>query len=212
VIDEYIKSLKQESTTFSSFLPLLKSVLDIFDFDFVVELGPGMYSTPLLMNVNKSIHIENDELWYNLLKKSYDFNNNSVLIHHKSNCLNDYVSYYNQAVFEKIFENYNLKLLMVDHYRYARKEAINILGNEFDVILYHDSEFKQNNYDKIDSNVTDNFKKYELRFSKLPHTGLLINKKIDVKKDINSVVKIKCEEYLNMNKIIDKEVNLYEVQ
>jgi len=212
VIDEYIKNLKQESTIFSSFVPLLKSILDIFDFDLAVELGPGKYSTPLLMNVNKSIHVENDIVWYELLKNNYNFDNDSLLIHHKTKSLDDYINYYKKAVFEKIFDNYNLKLLMVDHYRYARKEAINILGNEFDVILYHDSEFKKNNYDKINSQVTDNFKKYELRFSKLPHSGLLVNKKLHMKKDIHSVVKNKCKEYLSKNKIIDKEVNLYEIK
>ena len=212
MIEEYVKTLNQSFTKFSSFLPLLNSVLDIFNFDLAVEFGPGIYSTPLLMNINKSYHIENDEKWYKLLKISYDFNNDNVLIHHKTKNLQDYISYYNNAVSEKIFNNFKLKLLMVDHYRQARKEVINILGNSFDVILYHDSEFKLNNYNQINKSVLNNFKKYELRFSKLPHTGLLVNKKLDAKKNIHSVTQLKCKEYLSMNSITDNKVKLYEIK
>ncbi len=212
MIENYVKSLKQDTTVFSSFLPILNSILDIFKFDFALELGPGVYSTPLLLNIDKTYHVENDEMWYKLLKNSYDFNNDNILIHHKAYLIDDYISFYNKAMFEKRFDNYNLKLLMVDHYRYARKEAINILGNKFDVILYHDSEFEANNYSQINRSVLDNFKKYELKFSKLPHTGLLINKKLNMKKDIHSITKIKCKEYLNMNNINDNEVKLYEVK
>jgi len=212
VIETYVKSLKQDSAVFSSFLPILNSVLDIFKFDFALELGPGIYSTPTLLNIKKTYHIENDEKWYVLLKNSYNFNDDNILIHHKTDSIDDYISFYNKAIFEKRFDNYNLKLLMVDHYRYARKEAINILGNQFNVILYHDSEFEANNYSQINRSVLDNFKKYELRFSKLPHTGLLINKKLNMKKDIHSITKDKCQEYLDMNNLNDNEVELYEVK
>ena len=212
MIETYVKSLKQDSTVFSSFLPILNSVLDIFKFDFALELGPGIYSTPLLLNIDKTFHVENDKKWHELLKNSYNFNDNNILIHHKADFIDDYISFYNKAIYEKRFDDYNLKLLMVDHFRYARVEAINILGNQFDVILYHDSEFKANNYSQINRSVLDNFKKYELKFSKLPHTGLLINKKLNMKKDIHSITKIKCKEYLNMNNINDNEVKLYEVK
>jgi len=141
----------------SSHQPVLKTVLNYFNPELIVELGIGHFSTPILNNslAQKIIHIENDEAWLVIVRQENIFSEKNDFRYHylgknvdkkvRENELSkmhreDLISYY--AELKKEIQNlsFTRKFLFVDNHTCARSLAINILYDIFDVIVYHDAE------------------------------------------------------------------------
>ncbi len=139
----------------STHQPLIKLLLKAYNPRFVMELGIGVYSTPLfLQHESERVFIENDKAWID--KMGID------AIHHKIEIPNQDIPVHSISVDQKreIFNYYyelkeslwmkpTPRFLFVDNFSCCRALAINTLAPAFDLIIYHDSEPQsthRNNY------------------------------------------------------------------
>lgn len=139
----------------STHQPLLNALLDVFKPKTVLELGTGLFSTPIFIsrNLNKLVCIENDEGWFNrmngefgnkcdmkLHKLENDLNVRTFLRQLTSNQKETIVRYYEALAKSIQDDNLNPKLLFVDNFACCRSLAINTLHKDFDIVVYHDCE------------------------------------------------------------------------
>jgi hypothetical protein len=178
----------------STHQPLNELVVSFFEPELIVELGGGIYSTPIFINKKpkKFICIENDGSWIEFLKKEFDFIYPNELREHKLR------KHINKGTFvnelkrhekQKIYDYYltlgeevnsikaDTKFLFVDNFTCCRSIAINTLYENFDIIAYHDCE--PNGvpwYDyKFNKALINNFHHYYMITSD-SWTGLFVNK------------------------------------
>ena len=139
--------------------PLIKTVLNLYSPQFVLELGPGVYSTSLFLeNGVRLMCIENDPEWIDFLSDKFDLKvihhdlGDMIEVHEKDltqKQRKEITSFYNKLLIPDIKPN----LLFVDQSCSSRVISINILKDKFDFIIYHDHDkdgFRVNSYDKID--------------------------------------------------------------
>ena len=189
----------------SSHQPIVKSILDIAEPKFILELGIGHFSTPLFINseAKKIIHVENELEWLNLMVKEYDCSKNAI--HHdlklssitKSTKLaelsidvvNDIYNFYENLSSEITKFNYNSKLLFVDQHTCLRTISINKLYNLFDFIIYHDAEHPDTyEYDKIDNKILEQYDHYILKIENNPWTGIFMKKNLVSEENFRNTV------------------------
>lgn len=175
----------------STHQPLIKAVLKAFDIKFVMEMGIGVFSTPLfIMYGCETVLVENEEGWIDYM--NYYCNKDLKCIHHKVPIPNqeagyDYLtpelieelkSYYSSLKY--LVSKNGLKLLFVDNYSSCRALTVNTLYSAFDIVIYHDCEpqsiARQNYY--FDEKLKSNYVNYLLT-SPRTWTGCFIKKEID---------------------------------
>jgi len=196
----------------SSHNPVIYSILEILNPEFILELGIGNYSSPLFLNskAKKIIHIENDIDWINTIKSKYQFDERSEIIYHNLNdevsnstprhkvpeaCLKESEEFYNNLGQKLLMSNSVGKLLFVDHFACLRTMSINILGNGFDAIIFHDAETPQiYNYDELSSNLKIKFDCYILK-TPSSWTGFYIKKNLIAAEKLKTIVYKYAEEF-----------------
>ena len=156
--------------------PLIRTILKNYDPDFVLELGLGIFSTPLFLHNPKInyLGIDNDKEWLAEIMQQHPANRffyheiEGVELGTKVHQLNDaqkssIQSYYSLLREEIQKSRATINLLFVDNHTCARTYAINGLFDLFDIVMLHDTEpqaypwysyvFSEkltNNYKKID--------------------------------------------------------------
>jgi hypothetical protein len=143
-----------ETQSSCSHLPMLKAVLKLYEPKYILELGIGLISTPLLSQYNYQ-GIENDRRWIERfpgLNVMYhdvgDIGNYTRLSELSEEQKMRIVLYYWKLNIPQLHPN----LLFVDNYSACRSLAISTLKYAFDVIVFHDCEtktFEINGYDKV---------------------------------------------------------------
>ena len=168
--------------------PMIKVVQKMFKPLYVLEIGIGLFSTPLFLNKKSEyLGIENNRIWIDEIKNKYPDAN---IIRHNllgmGITINTTYAQLKPQQRVKICEYYthleipsvSPKLLFVDGYKTTRRYAIDMLKHNFDFIIYHDCEKKgyiHNRYGKIDKK---GFTSYYL-ISPLTWTCLMIRDEFD---------------------------------
>lgn len=136
--------------------PLLKALIDIFNPYYVMELGIGLYSTPILYNnCIKYVGVEQNLEWINKILSIPEFQNLEILHHNidikidqKYNDIKvsnkiELIQFYQMlknSLIEFGLPKNEYSMLFVDNYTGCRNIAINVMFDAFDIICYHDSE------------------------------------------------------------------------
>jgi hypothetical protein len=160
----YYSKYNNPATT--THIPLIKTILELYNPRFILELGIGRYSTPLFGEYVKSTGfqyrgIENDERWIADIK---DKNPDLDIVYHDmegvpiTSILKN-ISQYKQDIYgeyygAQIIPEVSPRLLFVDNYGSCRVIAINTLKDKFDFIIFHDCELAgafEYSYDKINT-------------------------------------------------------------
>lgn len=168
--------------------PVIRAVMDLYQPQYVLELGPGIYSTPVFLEYNLTFDcIENDAVWISYLNEKYNLN----VIHHDLGNISADITFdeldFNQK--KQIIDCYSQiatpniypRLLFVDQYCACRMLSISALHNKFSIIIYHDSELKVNRYDLVNN---AGFIVYKLETEK-SHTTLMVR---DYKPELETVI------------------------
>lgn len=167
----------------STHQPAIKAVMDLYAPKYVLELGCGVYSTPLFLGYDIVFKcIESNKAWIDIIKGKYDF---EPMYHEGIDESTNYRKT-NRDQREKICKFYEsieitgdpYRLLFVDQSPSCRLISINTLKRYFDIIIYHDCDaagIEDNSYDLI--NRTD-FNSYVLE-TPMTGTGIMIRKEID---------------------------------
>ena len=136
----------------ASHTPLIKGILDLYKPQLILELGCGMYSTPLFQS-NDIVYkgIENDLKWIKSIKNELgvDIDYHDLkgidrtelwggLSRLQKKEIKEY--YQNLSTSDFVLMDRNPKLLFVDSFACTRKIAISVLKPQFDIIIYHDSQ------------------------------------------------------------------------
>jgi hypothetical protein len=169
--------------------PLIRVVMEVFKPKFVLELGIGIYSTPLFHEYLQTeyLGIENNREWINEIEDQLG----ARIIYHELMDIEEGTTYNDltmnqrkeiEAFYKRlIFPNLFPRLLFVDQYSSCRAISINTLKDQFDFIIYHDSEsYEVNRYDLVDSK---GFKTSTLRTNG-PCTKLMMKNDLDITKAI----------------------------
>lgn len=146
--------------------PVIRAAMEVYKPQYILELGPGVYSTPVFLEYNLLYDcIENDAAWIIYLNEKYGID----VRHHDLGEISADITFDEMDFKQKkqIIDYYSAikipakhpRLLFVDQYCACRMLSINTLRGEFDVIIYHDSELKVNRFDKVMSN---GFIRYQL--------------------------------------------------
>jgi predicted O-methyltransferase YrrM len=132
------------SIRYSNFLPVLMEVMEQSSGD-VLELGPGVFSTPYLHWVCKRmkrnlVTLENDEKWFNFCRRYYQSGRTQEIKHRFI-----FVKDWNEA--DKIIKR-TWDVVLVDHSPSERRvEEIKKLANLANFIIIHDADDnKEKNY------------------------------------------------------------------
>lgn len=167
-----------EFYAYSTHQPLILGVLDLYKPQFVLELGVGLYSTPLFKGTFY-MGIENNKEWIAEIEKKLGI---SIIYHNLGNIgISVYLPSMTQEQKDGIINYYkNLplpqnrpNLLFVDNYPSCRALAINTLKERFDLIMFHDAEpgtFDVDGYNIVDFSW---FNTYYLKTS-ANWTGLMV--------------------------------------
>ena len=165
----------------SSHNPVIKSVLTVIEPKFIMELGVGNFSTPLLLDssAEKILHIENDQPWLDHVQTQFNIDSRSEFRYHAlganvgkaiawsripEDSQDTYREYYQDLSDEISKIDLAPKMLFVDHFTCVRTLAVNCLADEFDVIIYHDAETPEiYEYQNIRSDLSDIFDRYMLQ-------------------------------------------------
>lgn len=166
--------------------PLILAMMEYIKPKFILELGIGIYSTPLFLKTDvKYLGVENDKGWIEKLKEKYDIE----IIHHD---LIDFIdgipltalSEEQKTRITKFYDNVPIpditeRLLFVDQYSGCRTLSINVLKTKFNYIIFHDYDrfgLKANNYELINM---DGFNIYILKTTETG-TAIMIKKEFDI--------------------------------
>lgn len=137
------------SIRYSTFLPILMKTVEITS-GAVLELGPGVFSTPYLHWMCKRLPrplttIENDEKWFNFCRKYYQYGHNQP-VHHR------FIFVKNWDDADK-YINQPWDVALVDHTPSERRIVeIQKLARLAKYIVVHDSDVRQEpvyHYSKI---------------------------------------------------------------
>lgn len=179
----------------STHIPVLRAVIRDYNPLFVLELGIGIYSTPVLVKSNY-VGIENNSEWIGRIKTLFP---DADIRHHETDIkrgtfpkelnreqIGEITIYYRSLVIPDIHPNF----LFVDNYAAFRTIAINELRDKFDIIAYHDCqpEVTGYEYDKVNK---EGFNSYYLK-SPTSWTCLMVRMDIDKGK-----LDLPLREYLN---------------
>jgi hypothetical protein len=129
--------------------PLIQAVMKFYKPNFILELGMGNFSTPLFRQKNvQYLGVENDEKWIEHLKNNigpmdtifHDLGPNIKLGTRLYEISEDDKASITKFYHNLTFPNLKPNVLFVDQYTSCRTLSINVLGNKFDIIMYHDCQ------------------------------------------------------------------------
>jgi hypothetical protein len=142
---------------YGSHLPVLKAAVSYFSPDFCLELGAGKFSTPFLnQHVKQLVTVENDPDWYDELECWLPERDgfHSILhqvgsgigphtVYHEVPPLrraqhNRFYRFLQQYV--RLQANGSLRLLFVDQFVGLRTVSLQMLADDFDLVVFHDTE------------------------------------------------------------------------
>lgn len=153
--------LDQEGTQldwrWSTHQPLIETVLSVLEPDLIVELGGGIFSTPVFIahDPDRFICIENDKEWYEeLIKEVGSSEKLEIRLHDLGEGIDkgtfkkklsnkqkaQIESYYLKLGKEVQAIQAGIKFLFVDNFICCRSIALNVLSKSFDILAYHDCE------------------------------------------------------------------------
>jgi len=178
----------------SSHQPLIKTLVEVFRFGYILELGVGKYSTPIFLEQNADlVCIENDPKWMAHVQAFVgDAKNVQFLYHRLSDHIkpstksyelseaetSSVISYYKELGYKIAARpKSELKLLFVDQFACLRTHSINTMYDKFDVISYHDCEpngIPWYSYHFVDG-LLENYVQYKL-VTPISWTGCFIKK------------------------------------
>lgn len=198
-----MENIDCENYAWSTHQPLLHTVLEFFEPKFIVELGIGLYSTPIFSNYKSAqlVSIENDKEWIEYISKKLNLEY-KIIFHDigpdldKTSFVKDmtqdqkrkikdyYINFKNQYMYTYL----SPKLLFVDNYTCCRTIAINTLYSSFDIIIYHDAEGVEWYEYYFDKDIKNKYNNYILKTDRST-TGCFIKKtfkyeEIDLQKNI----------------------------
>lgn len=196
----------------SSHNPAILTALDLLKPDFILELGVGNFSTPLLLESQAQLlwHIENDLPWLDHVQKTFATDGRSEFRHHamgdrvnKSTAWSSLPSQ-SQAAQHEYYQNLadeisrldlEPRLLFVDHFTCVRTLSINHLCPQFDWVIYHDAETPEvYGYQNIRQDFRDQFDQYTLRTAS-SWTGMLIRRGLMATNDLNDCIMSNCRTF-----------------
>lgn len=181
------KLLKTKEFTLGTHLPVLSSILEVFEPLGIVELGVGLKSTPLLYNYGKELlSIESDLEWLKKVEQVVAPRNDVTMVHHDIGHDVNVKTKYNQIsaqVLEECMEFYNaltkdkyFDFLFIDHVSGLRIHTLIELFDRFQVVAYHDAQHPGYYFDRFSS--VDSSDYLHFMFESLGvYTGVLVHKK-----------------------------------
>lgn len=200
--------------------------MSIFKPEFVLELGIGVFSTPIFTSYSpkKLICIENDVLWLDHIKTQCNFRSTDLVILHDlgngytsetslkqiTNEKRDSIIKYYKMLSDQIKEKSNYpKLLFVDNFACCRLLAINNLYDSFDILIYHDCEaagsaFYGFNY--ISDEIKKEYNYYILKTSRT-WTGCFIKQDI-IQDNLTVNIDFFIKQYCTANQLNKKQFYL----
>lgn len=196
----------------SSHNPVIMTALDLLQPAFVLELGVGNFSTPLLLQSPAKMiwHIENDRPWLDHVQQTFSTDGRSHFRYHEiSDRVNKSTAWSSlpkdlQATQHAFYENLadeisrvdmDPRLLFVDHFTCVRTVSINHLAPKFDWIIYHDAETPEvYDYHKIESRLLDSFDHYVLQTAS-SWTGMLIRRGMAQTGNLQSTMLHHCKTF-----------------
>jgi hypothetical protein len=205
----------------STHQPLLQGLMEVLCPKYIVELGVGIYSTPIFLkyNFDKYIGIENDSNWLDHILNTVDhdssrcrfthhFLNDAVIFNTRPNTVTDALKedirgYYNELLKEVKEDKSSPKMLFVDNFTCCRTIAINTLYNAFDIVAYHDDEPAGTPWYEyyFDKSIYANCNKFTL-VTPSSWTSCFIKKNINFSFDeLNKITISKVEEYCRINNL-----------
>ena len=206
--------------------PLLKTIIEVLNPKLIVELGTGLYSSPIFLSssAEKLFFIDNDQEWLNHVKENNNFDSRCVSIFHDlgedikiytflrelpQEEKNKIINYYTDlsATIEK--ESSTPKMLFVDHFTCARTLAINTLFDKFDIIGFHDCQpdgIKFYEY-YFNENLHKNYNLFFLT-SLTSWTGCFIKKSFNIESTLKTNIIPFVKDYCKENNLDSGTMNL----
>lgn len=161
----------EKSVAWATHQPVIKSVLELYRPESVLELGVGIFSTPLFRGMNY-LGVETSKYWCDFISVKYEV----PVLYHDLNSGIALERFYASLPYLKQGNN----LLFVDSAEGSRVTAINTLSKRYDIIIYHDCEphlgYRVNQYDLIEPK---GFVRYVLK-TNLNWTGLMVRSEINL--------------------------------
>ena len=139
--------MKRKLWKWASHAPLISGVLDLYAPKLVLELGCGMYSTPLFQSCNIEYKgFENDLEWVGVIKDKLKVNViyhdiGDITIEMEWDKLTEIqkirlITYYKElAKSDFVLQNKFPKLLFVDGFTATRRKAIDLIKDKFDIVI-----------------------------------------------------------------------------
>jgi hypothetical protein len=191
----------------STHQPLIKLMAETYKPTFIMELGIGIYSTPLLMSFKaKKLFVESSLEWIEYMKphtKKEEVIYHAVKNEHHGCAVPEPLAKEIKDYYKELSKRVpdGLNMLFVDNYSCCRTIAIQTLQNCFDIIVYHDCEpegARVNGY-KFDLPNHDNF----VLHTPKTWAGCFINKRLNPNiKDLQNKIMPILNDYLIENQII----------
>lgn len=210
----------------STHVPLNKILVEEIKPELIVELGTGLYSTPIFLQsqAKKLFFIDNDTEWLNEIKNKNKFDERCSVIHHDLGNEIHLTTFLKELSEEKKNEIFNYykkledeikkielfpKMLFVDHYTCARALSINALYSSFDIIVYHDCQPKGIRWYEyyFEKNLHLNYDSYFLT-SPTSWTGCFIKKSLQIKSNLCLSIDKHIIEYCNDNDLVKSQMVL----
>ncbi len=179
---------------YSSHIPLLLSVMEVFSHNQIVELGSGFFSTPIFYHnyVDKFVTVEDDKDWYDKIVRYYEPKEGFEAIY--SGLLfwdeKPYKPTFSEITakqqrllirfYESVKEHFPTDIMFVDQIKYGRSVSIDILGKYTNVLIYHDAQHKHRFYrDSVDKMVeSGGYKHFSYKIERNT-TNMVIKDSID---------------------------------
>lgn len=206
----------------STHRPLLQTLVAVYKPQFILELGVGVYSTPIFIDYTPKelMCIENDEKWFNHMKSK--FSGCNIILHKLDDSIdldtfpkqltkeqtNNITNYYNNLCKQLQSNDSHLKMLFVDNFTCCRAIAINTLYKAFDIVAYHDCEPK--GIDWYEYYFVDDLKKeFNSYMLKAPASwaGVFIKHDLDQSKLYTTIIPY-INKYCGENRLNNKQVYL----
>ncbi|MEN6569003.1 MAG: hypothetical protein ABFC18_03220 [Rikenellaceae bacterium] len=200
--------LRLEGYEWATHQPLIRAVMELYKPLYVLELGPGIYSTPIFLEYKiKYKAIEHNKDWKEFIEKEYSI---KVKFHDLRDVVEEdklsTITVLQMLDIKDFYESLKIpaiqpKLLFVDNAMSCRTIAINTLREQFDLIIYHDhdaSGILNNCYDRIEYN---GFNSYVLSSE---NTGACLMVRSDIDKGFDKTQEI-IDPYIQLfiNKFTD---------
>ncbi len=175
------------SFEYGTHLPVLRSLLDVFQPHGVLELGAGLHSTALFhRSVKELVSIETNEKWVAEMRRTIPQRQHFTLLHHRF-AFNERTRYREipQAAKDEAVRHYEavlaghpkLDLLFIDHVSGLRSHTLAALHPRFDLVAYHDAEDQGYGWQQHDFDHSPTHFHFILK-TFVPHTGVLIRREL----------------------------------